>query len=176
MSEKSDSHARPADAVGRVLFEVTRVFALAGGLVLCAMALLTAASVIGRAFLNAPVTGDFELIAVGTGVAVFAFLPHCQLIGENVVVDFFLSTAPFRVKAFFDALGSLAFGAIVALMTWRTSLGGVDMYDANETTLILAVPRWWTFPLAVVCLALLLVVCVYTLARSIKETRLGRPI
>lgn len=176
MSETAATPARPADPAGRVLYAITRAFALAGGIVLCAMALLTSVSIIGRAFFNTPVTGDFELIAIGTGVAVFAFLPHCQLCRENVVVDFFLSQAPYRLRAFFDAVGNLAFGLIMTLMTWRTALGGVDMYEAGETTLILAVPRWWTFPLAVVCLALLVVVCVYTLAHSIKETRLGRPV
>ena len=162
--------------MGRALFSVTRAFALLGGLVLCAMAVLTTVSVAGRAFLNAPVTGDFELIAIGTGVGVFLFLPYCQLVGENVVVDFFLDRAPFRVKAFFDAVGSLAFGLIIALMSWRTTLGGIDMYNVDEMTLILELPRWWSFPLAVVCLVLLLFVCLYTLARSIREFRLNQSI
>jgi TRAP-type C4-dicarboxylate transport system permease small subunit len=176
MSETVDSFTRPTDAAGRVLYSSTRAFALLGGLVLCAMAVLTTVSVVGRAFFNTPVTGDFELTAIGTGVAVFAFLPYCQLKRANIVVDVFTSNAPFRARAFLDALGSLAYGVIMALMTWRTSLGGVDMYDVNETTLILAVPRWWTFPLAVVCLALLCVVCVYTLVRSLDEMRFERPL
>ena len=57
MSETAAPHTRPADQVGRVLYAITRAVALAGGGVLCAMALLTAVSVIGRAFFNAPVTG-----------------------------------------------------------------------------------------------------------------------
>ena len=176
MSETDVPQSRPTDPVGRVLYSITRGFALCGAFVLCAMALMTTVSVIGRAFFAAPVTGDFELIAVGTGVAVFAFLPYCQLIRENVVVDFFTSSAPFRVKSFLDAVGSLIFGLIIALMTWRTSLGGGDMLNSGETTMILELPRWWTFPLAVACLFLLFVVCVYTLARSIQEIRLNRPV
>ena len=176
MSETDVSQSRPTDPVGRVLFTITRLFALCGGFVLCAMAVLTTVSITGRAFFAAPVTGDFELIAVGTGVAVFALLPYCQLIRENVVVDFFTSNAPFRVKSFLDAIGSLTYGVIIALMTWRTSLGGVDMHTTAETTMILEVPRWWTFPPAVVCLVLLFVVCGYTLARSIQEMRLDRPV
>lgn len=176
MSDIGSSYARPTDAVGRALYSVTRAFALCGGFVLCSMAVLTSVSVVGRAFFNTPVTGDFELVAIGTGVGVFAFLPYCQLVRENVVVDFVLSNAPFRVKSFFDAVGGFTYGLIIVLMTWRTSLGGVDMYNANETTLILAVPRWWTFPLAVVCLVLLSVVCAYSVVRSVRETRLNRPI
>ncbi len=174
MSEPGQPHPRPADPVGRVLFAVTRIFALCGGLVLCAMALLTTVSVTGRSFLNAPVMGDFELIAVGTGVGVFLFLPYCQLVRENVIVDFFLSAAPFRVKAFFDTAGNLLYGVIIAVMTWRMSLGGVDFYNADQMTMILEIPRWWTFPAAILCLVLLLAVCIYTVVRSINEMRLNR--
>lgn len=174
MSEPDESQSRPADPVGRALFKATRILALLGGLVQCAMALLTAVSVTGRSFINLPVTGDFELIAIGTGVAVFAFLPYCQLMRENVIVDFFLSAAPFRVKASFDTVGNLLYAAIITLMTWRTGLGGIDLYRDDQMTMILEIPRWWTFPAAMLCLVLLLAVCVYTVVRSINEFRLNR--
>ncbi len=169
MSEPGN--ARPTDPVGRALLAVSRVFALVGGLVLCAMALLTAVSVTGRRFFDAPVTGDFELIAIGTGVCVFAFLPYCHLKRENVLVDFFMSGAPDRVKSFFDAIGNLAYTIIIALMIWRMSLGGLDLYNVDEMTLILEFSRWWTFPAAILCLVLLFIVCAYSFVRSVKETR-----
>ena len=64
MAEAGEPGARPTDPVGRVLFTITRIFAILGGLVLCGMAVLTTVSVTGRSFLNTPVTGDFELIVV----------------------------------------------------------------------------------------------------------------
>lgn len=170
MTEELDQGTRPTDSVGRFLYQVTRVFALAGGVVLAVMAVLTTVSVIGRSFFATPIPGDFELIAVGTGVSVFAFLPHCQLVRGNVFVDFFMDKAPVSAKAFCDAVGNLLLTLIIALMIWRTSLGGVDMFNVGETTMILGLPLWWTFPLAIVCLALLFVACVYTLGRSILET------
>lgn len=173
MSEPGYTGARPTDPVGRVLLKVTRLFALAGGLVLCAMALLTTVSVTGRRFLDAPITGDFELIAIGTGVCVFAFLPYCQLKRENVLVDFFMSRAPDRVKSSFDAIGNLAYTLIIAIMIWRMSLGGIDLYNADEMTLILEFSRWWTFPAAILCLVLLFVVCAYTFVCSVREVRRG---
>lgn len=174
MSELDVTTARPTDTVGRVLFSVSRLFALFGGLVLCAMALLTTVSVTGRFFLNSPILGDFELIAIGTGVAVFGFLPYCQLTRGNVLVDFFLSAAPLRVKSGFDTLANLIYGIIITLMTWRLSLGGMDLYRDDQMTMVLELPRWWTFPAALLCLALLLAVCVYTTVRSFNEVRLNR--
>lgn len=174
MAELLEQHTRPTDPVGRVLFQISRTFAIFGGLVLCAMALLTTISVIGRSAISMPVTGDFELIAIGTGVAVFAFLPYCQLVRENVIVDIFMSKTPFRARTFCDFIGNFFYVVIILLMLWRLPLGGLDLYDNDQMTLVLEVPQWWTFPLAILCLILLLVVNIYTTVRSYREFRENR--
>ena len=174
MAESLEQHTRPTDPVGRVLFQISRTFAIFGGLVLCAMALLTTISVIGRSAISMPVTGDFELIAIGTGVAVFAFLPYCQLVRENVIVDIFMSKTPFRARTFCDFIGNFFYVVIILLMLWRLPLGGIDLYDNDQMTLVLEVPQWWTFPLAILCLILLLVVNIYTTVRSYREFRENR--
>ena len=174
MAELLEQHTRPTDPVGRVLFQISRTFAIFGGLVLCAMALLTTISVIGRSAISMPVTGDFELIAIGTGVAVFAFLPYCQLVRENVIVDIFMSKSPFRARTFCDFIGNFFYVVIILLMLWRLPLGGIDLYDNDQMTLVLEVPQWWTFPLAILCLILLLVVNIYTTVRSYREFRENR--
>ena len=169
MAESLKQQTRPTDPVGRVLFQISRAFAVFGGFVLCAMALLTTISVIGRSVISMPVTGDFELIAIGTGVAVFAFLPYCQLVRENVIVDIFMSKTPFRARTICDLIGNFLYVVIIILMLWRLPLGGIDLYDNDQMTLILEVPQWWTFPLAILCLILLLVVNIYTAMRSYRE-------
>ena len=131
MAEQQSNSGRPTDPVGRFLYVLTYWLALLGGLVLCAMALVTTVSVSGRYFFNSPITGDFELIGMGTGIAVFAFLPFCQLMRENVIVDFFLSHTSKRFQSFFDFLGNLIYGLIITLMTWRTPIG---MRKASRTS------------------------------------------
>ena len=174
MAELLEQHTRPTDPVGRVLFQISRTFAIFGGLVLCAMALLTTISVIGRSAISMPVTGDFELIAIGTGVAVFAFLPYCQLVRENVIVDIFMSKTPFKARTFCDFIGNFFYVVIILLMLWRLPHGGIDLYDNDQMTLVLEVPQWWTFPLAILCLILLFVVNIYTTVRSYREFRENR--
>lgn len=174
MAETENKAGRPTDPVGRFLYALTRCLALFGGLVLCAMAVLTTVSVFGRYFFDSPITGDFELIALGVGIAVFAFLPHCQLMRENVIVDFFLSGTSKRFQSAFDFIGNLIYGIIITLMTWRTPIGGMEVYETDQTTLILGLPHWWGFPFAVFCLVILLTVCIYTTIRSFNEARLGR--
>ena len=171
MSEADNTEARPTDPVGRVLYKITYVLSLFGGFVLCAMGVLTTISVTGRYFFDYPITGDFEIIALGTGVAVFAFLPHCQLMRENVIVDFFLSATSRPFQSFFDMLGNLTYAFIITIMVWRLPIGGMEIYDTRQSTLILAIPQWSTFPLAIFCLVILLVVCFYTTIRSYRETR-----
>ena len=174
MSETAETHARPTDPVGRVLFQIARALAVFGSLLLCVLAALTTISITGRAAFSAPVPGDFELVAIGTGLAVFAFLPYCQLMRGNVIVDFFMAKAPVRAKAACDALGGVLYLVIGALLTWRMIFGGIDMYNFSEKSMTINFPRWTTFPISVLFMSFLVVVIVYTIWRSIAETRAGR--
>ncbi|MCG6876811.1 MAG: TRAP transporter small permease [Betaproteobacteria bacterium] len=174
MAETSSSALRPADPVGRVLFDISRVLAVFGGVVLFAMAWLTAVSVTGRAAFSTPIPGDFELVSIGAGVAIFAFLPYCQITRSNVIVDFFMVRAPTRAKTICDAIGALLYLVIGAILTWRLILGGLDMYRYSERTMTINFPRWTTFPVSVLLMMFLVVVVAYTIWRSIAETRANR--
>jgi hypothetical protein len=48
------------------------------------------------------------------------------------------------------------------------------MYKYSELTLTLGLPRWVSFPYATLCMVILIAVIVYTLGRSIAETRANR--
>jgi TRAP-type C4-dicarboxylate transport system permease small subunit len=170
MADPAGMGARP-DALGRALHATATGVALIGGAVLFALTLLTVISVVGRAVLNAPIPGDFELVEVGMAVAIFAFLPYCQIVRGNVIVDLFTAEAGPRVKALLDGLGNLLYTAIAALLTWRVALGGLEVRSYGETTMVLRVPVWWGYLPAVVCLALLTVVCAYTFWRSVLAYR-----
>jgi len=148
--------------------------AVFGGVILFILAILTTISVFGRKFLDAPVPGDFELVAIGTGVAVFACLPYCQLMRGNVLVDFFMNNAPTRAKTIADIIAGLIFLAIGLMLTWRMIYGAIDMYDVNEVSMTIGFPRWSTFPISIVFMSFLVIIIIYTLGRSIAETRANR--
>lgn len=165
----SAAQARPPDRLGRALHAIASGVALFGGLVLFGLTLLTVLSVVGRTTLSAPIPGDFELVEIGMAVAIFSFLPYCQIVRGNVVVDIFTAKASAATKALLDGLGNLVYTAIAALLTWRTALGGIEVEAYNETTMVLGVPVWWGYVPAVVFLVLLTVVCAYTVWRSARE-------
>ena len=110
---------------GRVLDTLCRLLALGGGLVLVAAALVTVASIIGRSFLFVglgPVRGDFELVEISCAIAIFAFLPWCQLNRGHVTVDVLVERLPARVKAVFGLIGDFAITIVSGLILWRLYL------------------------------------------------------
>ncbi len=162
MTEAASSKALQPGPLGRVLHVASDLLATGGGLVLLAIALMTVASIMGRSLFSAPVPGDFELVEIGCAISVFAFLPYCQLNHGNVVVDFFTIRACPKTRSRMDGIGSLVYGFIAAILTWRLTLGGYDMYRYSEETMILGLARWWGFIPMVISLALLTFVCFYT--------------
>lgn len=148
--------------VDRVIYSLSNLFATGGGLLLLGLALMTVVSITGRYLFSLPVPGDFELVEVGCAISVFAFLPYCQLHSGNVVVDFFTLRARDKTRNRLDATCSLIYGLIAGLLTWRLALGGYDMYQYGEQTMILGLSRWWGFIPIVASLALLTLVCFYT--------------
>jgi TRAP-type C4-dicarboxylate transport system permease small subunit len=151
-----------SERVGRALYRAATGVAVFGGLVLFALTLLTVTSVVGRVAFSAPIPGDFELVELGMAVAIFSFLPYCQIVRGNVIVDLFTTRASPRTRALLDAIGNLLYTAIAALLTWRVALGGLEIRSYHETTMVLQVPVWWGYVPAVIFLAFLTVVCAYT--------------
>ncbi|MFQ5959596.1 MAG: TRAP transporter small permease, partial [Alphaproteobacteria bacterium] len=158
----------PASRLGGVLERLAKGLALAGGAVLLAVMAVTVVSVVGRTAFASPILGDFELVEIGCAVAVFAFLPYCQLRRGNVVVDLFIRRTHGRARL--DAAHSLVYAAIAALFAWRLALGGAELRAWGETTMILAVPLWWGFVPIVASAALLVLICIYTFHRDLGDT------
>ena len=72
--------------------------AIAGGMLILAVAALVVASVLGRWLLGKPIPADFELVEIGVGIAIFAFLSYTQLRGGHIAVDTFTRRLPQRAK------------------------------------------------------------------------------
>ncbi|MBT3992083.1 MAG: TRAP transporter small permease [Rhodospirillaceae bacterium] len=151
------------DPIGRVLFRLARGLVITGGACLTAAGLLTVASVIGRYFFNAPIPGDFELVEMACAVAVFSFLPYCQLKKGNVLVDFFTYNSSPRTKGILDSISAIIYSMIAILLTWRLWVGGLDFFHTNEQTVILQIPRAYVFIFIMPSMALLVVVTLYTI-------------
>jgi len=174
MSEPLVIKRAPTDPVGVLLFGLCRALALAGGLVLIAMMLMSLASIAGRAAFAHPLPGDYELVQLGCAISVAAFLPYCQMRGGHVLVDFFTAHSRLAVRASLDALGALLLGVAAAVIAWRLTAGAVGLREANDQTTILAIPTWWAVALMVPSFALLALSGFYTAWRHWRS-RSGEP-
>ena len=129
----------------RLLNRIAWLFAVLGGIVGCAVALMVVTSIVGRATVASPIQGDFELTQFGIAVCISLCLPWCQLHGANIVVDFFTQRLPERSIRMLDAFGALLLAAMAALLSWRTAAGAIGVRDAFEATMILNLPMWWVY-------------------------------
>ena len=152
----------PQNTIGRWLYFLSKMAAILGGLIMTAISIMVVTSVLGRYIFSTPIYGDFEMVALGTAITVFLFLPYCQMQSGNVIVDLFLSWAPKKAQTSLDIVGSLLLAAISAVLAWRMTLGGFNAVEYNETTYILALPLWWAYPFAVLSFVLLFLTSIYT--------------
>src|SRR5262245_41609473 len=145
-------HERPIGPIGRILFGVARALAIFGGLLSCAMAVIVTVSVTGRYLFRWAVPGDYDIVGILCGCAIFAFLPYCQLHRGNVLADFFTSKAPERFKAALDAGGTFLYLAAAIMFTWRLYYGALEMRQTAEQISAFAFYRWWTIPFDIFCM------------------------
>lgn len=155
----------------RAVERLATAAALLGGVLVLAIVLLNAVSIIGNALLGRPFAGTFELTEVGVAVAVFLFLPYCQLTDANVSADLFTERLPPRTRAGLALLWALVALGIALVLAERTWAGLLDQRAYRLTTTILQLPLWWAFVPVVAALGLLAAACLVTVVRAAVAVR-----
>lgn len=156
------------DRLAGAVRRATEAWALAGGLLLVGVVLVNAASLAGGVLLGQPIAGDFEIVEVGIAVAVFAFLPYCQITGSNVTADIFTAGAGRRWQSAFAIVAGLVALAFGLLLLWRMSLGLLDLRRYEEVTTIYQFPLWAAFVPILVSLFLLVLAAAVTLLEACR--------
>ena len=139
------------------------------------MAAVVTVSVTGRYLFRWPIPGDYDIVGILCGCAIFAFLPYCQLTRGNVIVDFFTVHATPRVKACLDAAGTVLYLAAAMVLTWRLYYGLLELRQSAEVLAAFDFFRWWTLPFDLFCMGVLILTIIYVLAREVMEIRSGSP-
>jgi TRAP-type C4-dicarboxylate transport system permease small subunit len=168
MNEKRSLFHTVEKAVTRLSEGLT----LLSGLLLLIAVTLTVVSIGGRALISfgfGPVPGDYELVETFIGLAIYSFMPYCQLMRGHVGVDLFVMPFGNRAMNLTQLLGDLVLSGLCLLLTWRHIYGTIDKYHSHETTFILAFPIWWGFAVAIVLLVALCIVCLFTVWRDIRD-------
>ena len=93
--------------VGAALDRLGILLAYCCGAIVAGIGIMSAVSIIGRSALNRPITGDFELVEIGTAISGTLFLPYCQATRGHIIVDLFTLRASERTRGRLDRFGSL---------------------------------------------------------------------
>ena len=142
----------------KLLDLAARACAVLAGCLLTVITLMTCVSLIGRNTTGWTIVGDFELSGSAAGAAIALFMPWCQLRRGNIIVDFFTAKASAGAQAKMDRFGALLFAAAMALMTWRTTIGGLNAWQSQSGSMMLGFPEWVVYCGMVPPLALCVVI------------------
>ena len=152
----------------RLIWNMSRLTALIGGVVLLGLIVLTTLSILGRSgnkilhgtFFSenmaglsqwllglgiGEINGSYELLEAGIAFAIFSFLPICQFHGVHATVDVFTSLLPRRANRWIVAFWELILAAVIILIIAQL-YGGMERYIRNgQTSLFLQFPVWWAY-------------------------------
>lgn len=157
--------------IARLIHKAALLLALAGGIALIAMTLLTVVSITGRGFIwlgLGPVPGAYELVEMGAAFAVFCFLQWCQLQRGHVTVDLFMAPLGRRANLMADLAGNLLLTAASAVIFWRLWLGMADKQTYGETSFILGIPLWIGYAAAAVGAVLFVLASALTVSDCVR--------
>ena len=128
-----------------LLRRIAATFAVAGSAVAFAAALMVVTSIALRALTTRPIQGDVELTQFAIALSISLCVPWCQLRGANIIVDFFTQRLPAQRIRTLDGIGALLLAVMFALLSWRTGVGALSVYQAGETSMIRSLPMWWVY-------------------------------
>ena len=146
------------------------VWALVGGLILLSVVSLNIGSIIGGILLI-HVPGDFELTQIGVAVAVFCFLPYCQLHNHNVTADIFTFWANNKTILLLRIGGAVIALLFSILLLWRMTDGMLDQKKYDYPTAILQIPVWTAFIPILISLWLLAMASIMTIILELSSDR-----
>ena len=126
----------------RKLESLAKACAVLAGVLLTFITLMTCASLIGRNTVGVTLAGDFELTGVVAGAAIALFLPWCQFKRGNIIVDFFTTKASEVTQSRLDRAGALLLALVMGLMSWRTTVGGLNAWKSQAGSMMLGFPDW----------------------------------
>lgn len=181
------------------LVRLSRVMAIAGGVMLTALVLLTVYSVVVRALdrlfhwmvgadigaglgqwmIDAgvgPMLGTFELLEAGIAFVIFAFLPICQITGGHATVDIFTSQMSERKNRVLRGLTEALFAAVMVLIAVQLYGGLLTKFNSGQETLELGIQVWYSYAMALAGAGLAAVVAVYVACVRLVEMVTGRVI
>jgi TRAP-type C4-dicarboxylate transport system permease small subunit len=154
----------------KLLEALAKACAVAAGVLLTVITLMTCISVAGRNTTGWTIVGDFELSGSAAGAAIALFMPWCQWRRGHIIVDFFTTRASAATQAGLDRAGALLMALVMGLMTWRSAIGAINAWKSQAGSMMLGFPEWIVYLGIVPALALAALIALVQALRGFEAT------
>jgi TRAP-type C4-dicarboxylate transport system permease small subunit len=164
-------------AVTKFVHRLANVSAMAGGIVLVLIILMTCVSILGRALIPVglgPVPGDFELVEAGIAFAVFCFLPLAQVQVAHATVDVFTGPMSLRANRIIVAFWELVAAGVMIFIAARLWMGMLGKLGNGETSMFLQFPIWLSYALCMVPAVIGVIVALWSAWDRVNAALTGR--
>ena len=131
--------------------KINKIFdyaAIASGLILFFLAILTFCDVFGRRFLNSPVAGTIEIVEFGIALVAFLAMPRAFFLNANVSADFINNLNLGIFKTYLVILKFILMISIMSLMAYSTTLTSYKFMNNQRVTIDLEL---YFYPFYFIC-------------------------
>ncbi len=128
-----------------------------------------------RTFAGGQVKGDFEIVALASGIAILLFLPYCQAMRAHVTVDVFTLWLPRTLQRRIDALWSAALAVGAAALAWRLALGLEEAWQRDDVTMMLHLPLSAAYVAGLIGVAATALLALLDLLAALSQSPRGDP-
>jgi TRAP-type C4-dicarboxylate transport system permease small subunit len=139
----------PIAAAERIASRIATGLAVLGTIVLLGAAGLVTASVILRIAVAGQLRGDFEIMAVSSGIAILLFLPYAQASRSHVAIEVFTGWLPAPARRRLDTAWVAVLAGAAGLLAWRLGVGLGEAWSRGDVTMMLRLPLAAVFAAAV---------------------------
>ena len=143
--------------------KINKIFdyaAIASGLVLFSLAILTFCDVFGRRFFNSPVAGTIEIVEFGIALVAFFAMPRAFFLNAHVSADFIKNVSITKLQIFITTLRFVLMLIIMSFVAYGTTKEAFAFLKNNRVTIDLELSFYpfyfasaiamWTSVLAIV--------------------------
>ena len=118
--------------------KINKIFdyaAIASGLILFSLAILTFCDVFGRRFLNSPVAGTIEIVEFGIALVAFLAMPRAFFLNAHVSADFIKNIAITKLQNFITTLRFVLMIIIMSFVAYGTTREAFAFFQNNRVTI-----------------------------------------
>ena len=146
--------------------------AIASGLILLLLSVLTFCDVFGRRFLNSPVTGTIELVEIGMALVAFLAMPRAFFLNANVSADFIKNVSNNTFQIFINIFRFILMIVIMSMMAYATTKEAMAFFKNERVTIDLEIYFYPFYYAASVGMWLSVVAIVFWLISALKSENL----